>query len=124
MIIGLGVDLLEVQRVEDQLRQDGPEFVRQVFTPDEIAYCESQRYPARHYAARFAVKEAVLKALAVDGREGALWRQVELRARAGGREVMLLGRVKELAEGRSVRRVSVSLSHTPALATATIILES
>jgi len=125
VIIGLGVDLFEVARMEEQLREQGPDFGQGLFTPEEIAYCESQRHPAQHYAVRFAAKEAVLKALGVAGRDGIHWREVEVRAEAeGGRQVLLHGRINELARGRGVSHILVSLSHTRALATASVILES
>jgi holo-[acyl-carrier protein] synthase len=125
MILGLGVDLFEVPRLEEELRKQGSDFGRELFTPAEIAYCEGQRYPGQHYAARFAAKEAVFKALGMDGRDGSSWREVEVRAGAGGeRRVVLHGRVEELARGRGVSRVLVSLSHTRTLATACVVLES
>lgn len=124
MILGIGVDLFEVARMEEELRRQGSDFGHDLFTPEEIAYCEGQRHPAQHYAARFAAKEAVFKALALDGREGAHWREVEVRAGPQGRrEVLLHGRLGELARERGVSRVLVSLSHTRAFATASVILE-
>ena len=111
--------------MEEQLRGRDPEFLHQLFTPGEIAYCGSQRHPAQHYAARVAAKEAVFKALNLNGRDGASWREVEVRPEpGGGRRVVLHGRIKRLAERRGVRRVLVSLSHTRALAAASILLES
>lgn len=125
MILGLGVDLFEVARMEEELRKQGLDFSREIFTPAEIAYCEGQRHPAQHYAARFAAKEAVFKALALHGGEGAHWREVEVRVSPEGpREVVLHGRIEDLARSRGVTRVLVSLSHTRALATASVILES
>jgi len=125
VIVGLGVDLFEVDRLEEQLRRQGADFGQGLFTPDEIAYCESQRYPAQHYAARFAAKEAVFKALALDGRVGAPWHDVEVRAGPdGSRQLVLHGKIQELAESRQARRIFLSLSHTRALATASVILES
>jgi len=125
MVLGIGCDLIDVARVERQLESDGRGFLEQVFTPGEIAYCEGKRYPACHLSARFAAKEAVFKALAVDGSEGFLWKLAEVRTDEAGRPSMVLhGRLRELAEGRGVRAVFVALSHTDALATANVVLEA
>jgi holo-[acyl-carrier protein] synthase len=125
VILGIGCDLVEVGRVERQLENDGPGFLEQLFTPDEIAYCEAKRYPARHLSARLAAKEAVFKALALDRSEGFLWRQAEVRSDAAGRPSLVLhGRLRELAEGRGVRSVHVALSHTDTVATANVVLEA
>ena len=125
MILGLGVDLLDVPRMETELRKQGSDLRSELFTPAEIAYCESQHHPAQHYAARFAAKEAVFKALRANGGDAARWREVEVGAGAGGEpQVVLHGGLAELARGRGVTRILLSLSHTRALATASAILES
>ena len=124
MVVGLGVDIFDVPRMDEELRKDSG-VALQLFSPEEILYCDSQRYPARHYAARFAAKEAVFKALGVDGDAAPRWRDVEVvLTPGGGREVALHGTLKELAERRGVRRMHLSLSHTRALAMAGVILES
>ena len=83
MIVGLGTDVLAVARMTAELRQ-GSGFRDAVFTPGEIAYCEAMRYPEMHYAARFATKEALFKAIGADGRAGRRWREVEVRREASG----------------------------------------
>jgi len=124
MIVGLGSDLLDVARVEQKLREDSG-LAASLFTPPEIRYCESQRHPARHYAARFAAKEALLKALGTGWRDGLSWREIEIRRDELGRPVMVLsGCVEQLAREQGVTRVHVSLTHTAAYAAATVILES
>ena len=125
MIIGFGVDLVDVSRIEAEVRTHGSDFARDLFSAEEIAYCESQRHPAQHYAARFAAKEAVFKALRADGGDGARWREVEVAAGDDGEpQVVLHGGLAELARSRGVTRILLSLSHTRALATASAILES
>lgn len=125
MIVGIGNDIFDVSRLEDELRGDGKQLRESVFTPREITYCESKRHPAEHYAARFAAKEALLKALAMDGQGGFVWREAEVMNDDSGRPHMhlygsLLGRAQQL----SVQTIFVTLSHTRKLATASVILES
>ena len=124
MIIGLGVDLFDVARMEKELQ--GSDFGCEFFTPQEISYCERQRYPARHFAARFAAKEAVLKALAPDPTLPVCWRDIEVCTGdgPGPRSVSLHGNMKELAVARGVSRVFVSMSHTDTMALAGAVLEA
>ena len=123
MILGIGIDLIEVARVARQLAADGAGFRDTVFTPAEIAYCDRKHFPAQHYAARFAAKEAAFKALAVAADFGAAWRDVEVASDAGVPRLVLAGRLGELATARGVRRAHVTLSHTHELATASVVLE-
>jgi len=124
VIVGLGTDLLAVARMEAELRADGG-FRDTVFTPAEIAYCEAMRHPEQHYAARFAAKEALLKALGDDGRAGMRWREVEVRRDASGRpELVLHGATRALAESMTADAVFVTLAHTAETAAATVVLES
>ena len=96
-----------------------------VFTPAEIAYCEGMRYPALHYAARFAAKEALFKALGADGQAEMRWREAEVvREESGRPHIALHGCTRELAERLRVDEILVTLAHTTELATATVILES
>ena len=125
MIVGIGSDVLEVERMERELCRAESSFVDEVFTPAEIAYCRAKRYPARHFAARFAAKESVFKALSVDGAGGLRFRDVEICNDELGRpHLELSGEIGRLAESRGVARVFVSLSHTDKLATANVVLES
>lgn len=124
MVIGLGVDVFEVSRMERALREGDPGFAPELFTPDEIAYCRRQPNPSPHFAERFALKEAVFKALSITSEPGASWREVELRRADGSAVIVLHGRVEALARERGVRRVLHSLTRVQGLAIARAILES
>ena len=124
MVIGIGIDLFDVARMERELREQGAEFRDSLFSAGEVEYCEGKRHPAQHYAARFAAKEAVIKALAADGRAGSFWRDVEIRNEPSGRPVVVLsGRLREAADGLGARAVHVTLSHSQELALAAAIVE-
>lgn len=123
MIIGLGTDILEVARMERDLK--GNESVaNNLFTPAEIAYCRSKRYPAMHFAARFCGKEALFKALGTGHRGIMSFREIEIANDGGGKpQVTLAGKVQEVAQGLGVQKVHVSLSHTREYAAAVVVLE-
>ena len=122
VVLGIGADLLDVARMAKEL-ESGPGFRDQVFTPAEIAWCERMRYPARHFAARFAAKEALFKALGVSGLAGR-FREVEVvRTEGAAPRLVLHGEVREAAERLGVTSILVSLSHTDGLATASVVLQ-
>jgi holo-[acyl-carrier protein] synthase len=127
MVVGIGVDVFSVRRMARELSKDGVGLRESLFTPGEIAYCEGKRSPAPHYAARFAAKEALYKALG-DGQPpggGASWRDAEVRNDASGRSRLVLhGALKDAASGVRADRIFLSLSHTREWAVATVVLES
>ena len=125
MIVGIGVDLFSVTRVEDEIDKQEHGLRDQIFTPEEIAYCESKRYPGQHYAARFAAKEAVFKALGAASLSGQHWREVEVHSdpHTGRSRVALKGDVKKAADSLGAESVFVSLSHTRDWAVASVVLE-
>lgn len=124
MIIGIGTDIVEVDRVAAKIEK-GKGFRELVFTPHEIAYCEEQTNKYESYAARFAAKESFLKALGTGyGHGGVHFYEIEIRNDAAGKpEVHLLGAAEQLYKERNIRQVSVSLSHVKAMATAVVIIE-
>jgi holo-[acyl-carrier protein] synthase len=123
MLMGLGCDLTEIADFERELQQD-PDFIHECFTPGEIAYCQEKHYPAQHFAARFAAKEALYKALGSGRRDGMLWKDVAVFHDGFGKpKIELSGITHDFAERQGVRTIRVSLSHTKHFATATVILE-
>jgi holo-[acyl-carrier protein] synthase len=127
MIVGIGMDICDVRRMARELSRPAGGFRDAVFTPDEIAYCESRRSPAQHYAARFAAKEAVFKALGAPRpkMDVASFREVEVRVSEDGpRHVSLGGRLAALAHERRVGGIHLSLSHDCGQAIANVVLES
>jgi holo-[acyl-carrier protein] synthase len=124
MVIGLGIDLVEIARVERMLAEKGERVHRRLFTPDEVAYACARTQPARHFAARLAAKEAAFKALAGNAlARGIGWRDIETVMDDGRPTIVLHGRAAERAAELGVTRVLVSLSHSEGMATAVVVVE-
>lgn len=122
-VIALGIDLVEVSRIRALLERSGDRFKERMYQPDEIAYCDSCSDPAIHYAARFAAKEAVVKALGTGFAEGVGWNDVEVRRAASGMpSVVLHGGAKKLAAEQGVQKVLITLTHTATAAAASVVL--
>ena len=125
MIVGTGVDITEVTRVRAAIERFGDRFLRRVFTPAEIAYCASKRNNVERLAARFAAKEAALKALGTGLRHGITWQNVEVRRQPGSRPTIAFsGVASEFASRLGVKHISLSLSHTADQAIAMVVLEN
>lgn len=125
MIVGTGVDIVEVPRVAAAIARFGKRFLERIFTDAEIRYCQSRRNSTERFAARFAAKEAALKALGTGWGRGVAWREVEVRREPGGRPtVHFSGRAAEFAARLGMKQASLSLSHTAEQAIAQVILES
>ena len=124
MLIGTGVDLIEVERIAHSIERYGERFLRRVYTDHEIAYCRGRRVSAESFAARFAAKEAGAKALGTGISRGVTWNEFQVALNPGGRPVLeLRGRAALLAEELGVRAISLSLTHTGSLAMATVLME-
>lgn len=122
MIVGLGVDVCDCERLRQAIARHGERFVERVFTADERAYCMKMRDPVPHLAARFAAKEAARKALA-DGPDLG-WHEVEVvREAAGPVALRFSGKAAEGVAARGVARAHLSLAHERTVAVATVILE-
>jgi holo-[acyl-carrier protein] synthase len=122
-ILAHGIDLVEVARIAKMLADHPERFRDRVFTPAEIAYCESSRKrAAEHFAARFAAKEAVLKALGTGWRDGIAWTDIEIRRDpAGVPSVHLTGEAAAVGSSLGITRWLISLSHTSTLAQASAL---
>jgi len=111
-IIGVGIDLVDVGRIERAVGRHGGAFEKRVFTDSELEYCNRKRKPGLHLAARFGVKEAVMKAFGTGWSGGVSWKDVEVvHARGGRPEVVLSGRLREIADGLGGVDTLVSFSH-------------
>lgn len=124
MIISIGIDIIEVHRVRETIART-PRFAERVFTPAERSYCESRgAVAAQHYAARFAAKEAGLKALQTGWSGGISWQDVEVTAKESGAPVILFhGRARELYAASGATAAHLSIAHTTEHAIAEVILE-
>jgi holo-[acyl-carrier protein] synthase len=126
MIVGSGVDLCEVARVKKALEADhGQRFKERVYTAAEIAYSERRANRYERFAARFAAKEAGMKALGTGWRGGVTWHDFEVANLPSGKPVLKLhGKAAEIAEKLGVRNVALSLTHTSLQSMAIVIMES
>ncbi|MEI7533360.1 MAG: holo-ACP synthase [Verrucomicrobiae bacterium] len=125
MILGTGIDLIEVARIASSYDQFGERFVKRVLLPDEITYCLSHKNPAPFLAARFAAKEAISKAFGTGIGAQLGWQDMEIRRKESGEPfVVLHGKGAELFAARGARQLHISLTHTEDCAAATAILES
>lgn len=124
MIIGVGIDIVNVARIDRAIRTWGERFLHRVFSHDELNFAFSQARPALHLAGRFAAKEAVLKGLGTGLSAGMSWRNVEvLRDPSGRPSVRLTGPVRDRSVARGVAFVHISLSHDREYAVAQAVLE-
>ena len=124
MIVGLGTDLIEIERIGRSLTRFGESFLQRVYTPGEIAYCLKKKNAAESLAARFAAKEAGAKALGTGISRGVSWKEFEVRRQPGQRpELHLSGRAAEIAASLGIRRLSLSLSHSRELSIAVVVAE-
>ncbi|HWP84414.1 MAG TPA: holo-ACP synthase [Terriglobia bacterium] len=124
MIVGLGVDIAEVERLRQAIERHGERFLERVFTPLEIAYCLAYRNSAERFAARFAAKEAAMKALGTGWRGGVAWRDIEVENAGSGQPgLKLTGRAREICDALGGTRLLLSLTHTDHYALAQVLIE-
>ena len=124
MIFGLGTDIIKVDRFEKMVAK-GRRYLKTIFTESEMNYCESKTRKSEHYAARFAAKEAVLKALGMGWRDGFTFSEIEiLNDKLGKPMVFLHGKVEDYFQKQKLKQITISLSHSKENAIAVAILEN
>jgi holo-[acyl-carrier protein] synthase len=124
MIVGTGVDLAEVPRIRASIERYGEKFIRRIYTPAEIAYVERKANKYERYAARFAAKEAGMKAIGTGWRHGVTWQDFEVANLRSGKPTLLFhGVAAGFAEKLGVKHISLSITHTAGLGMAHVILE-
>ncbi len=125
MIVGLGLDIAEIDRIEAAINRHGAPFLERLFTPAEVSYCERHKNRFERYAARFAAKEAAMKALGTGWSRGVRWRDIEvIREPSGKPTLQLAGVARQIANGLGVKNISLSITHSGNLALAHVIFES
>lgn len=124
MILGTGVDLAEVDRIREAIERYGERFLQRIYTPAEIAYCQRKANKYERFAARFAAKEAGMKAIGTGWRGGIRWKDFEVVNLPSGRPTLkLYGVAQEVAGRLGAKSVQLSLTHTASTSLAHVILE-
>lgn len=124
MLVGTGIDVVDIERIARSLERYGARFMERVFTAEEIAYCQRKRNCAESFAARFAAKEAGAKALGTGIQHGVTWREIEVSRAPGQRPTLhFSGPALEMSNRLGVKRVSLSLTHEKRVAIASVSLE-
>ncbi|MGA9671076.1 MAG: holo-ACP synthase [Terracidiphilus sp.] len=124
MIIGSGIDLAEIGRIQQSVDRYGSRFLDRIYTAAEQAYCLQKRNAAESLAARFAAKEAGAKALGTGISRGVGWQEIEVVREPGGRpKIRFHGRAAQIAEHLGVVNAALSITHTATLALASVVLE-
>jgi holo-[acyl-carrier protein] synthase len=124
MIFGTGIDIIEVDRIKNSIQKYSDRFKKKIFTQNEIDYCHSQADPAKHFAARFTVKEAVLKCFGTGLTGGILWKDIEVDKLNSGQPVLNLhGNGKKLFNQLNLKHIHISITHDKTYAAAHAIAE-
>jgi len=124
MIVGSGIDIAEVPRIADSIERFGDRFLNRIFTEGERRYCDSKANRVERYAARFAAKEAAMKAIGTGWNHGVAWKDIEVSRMPGGRPTISFhGKAAEFAAKLGTKHVALSLTHTAQFAMAQVILE-
>jgi holo-[acyl-carrier protein] synthase len=125
VIVGMGIDVAEVERIRGAIERHGEVFLRRIFTAKEREYCERFKNKFERYAGRFAVKEAAMKALGTGWSRGVRWVDLEVVGQRGGRPMLVLtGEARKIADQLGVKHTALSITHTAAQAFAQVILEA
>jgi holo-[acyl-carrier protein] synthase len=125
MIAGIGVDLCEVERIDQAIARHGDRFLERIYTEYERAYCESKPNRMERFAGRFAAKEAAMKAIGTGWSRGVRWRDFEVTRLPGGQPIIRFhGEAQRIASAMGVTRALVTITHTRAMALAQVLLET
>jgi holo-[acyl-carrier protein] synthase len=125
VIVGLGLDIAEIDRIEAAIVRHGTAFIERLFTPGEVAYCERYKNKFERYAGRFAAKEAAMKALGTGWSGGVRWRDIEVvREPTGKPSLQLAGVARQIADHLGVKSIALTITHSGNLALAEVIFES
>lgn len=112
MILGIGIDIIEIDRIKDSIEKFGDRFINKIFTPNEIAYCKSKANSYQHYAARFAAKEAISKAIGTGWNNEFHWKDIEISNESSGAPlVKLSGKMEKILVGNKALKITMSHSH-------------
>src|SRR5712675_1534100 len=124
MIIGMGIDVEEVERVRGAMERQGERFLKRIFTEKERAYCEQFKDKYERYAGRFAVKEATMKALGTGWSRGVRWVDIEVVREISGKPTLeLKGEARKIADKLGVKHIAVTITHTAGQAMAMVVFE-
>jgi holo-[acyl-carrier protein] synthase len=125
VIVGLGLDIAEIDRIEAAITRHGAAILHRLFTPGEVSYCEHHANRFERFAARFAAKEAAMKALGTGWSRGVRWRDIEVAHESGGKPILhLAGAARQIADRLGVKNISLSITHSGNLALAQVIFEN
>ena len=125
MVYGVGIDVIDLSDFGRTLKRSGDRFIHRIYTAAEIEYCRSQPHPSQSFAARFAAKEAAMKALGIAGEEGLSWKDFEVVVSASGRPTMVLhSQAAARSKALRLRTPQISLSHSLSAAVAVAIAET
>jgi holo-[acyl-carrier protein] synthase len=125
MITGLGIDIIQNNRIRESIERFGSRFLNRIYTETEIAYCNGCADPALHFAARFAAKEAAFKALGTGWAAGVKWKDVEVQRLASGKpELLLHGHAFERARAMGATKFHVSLTHDQLMSCAVVVFDA
>ena len=124
MIFGIGIDLVEVDRLRSSVKKFGDKFLNRIFTENEIKYCQTKFNSYQHYAVRFAAKEALLKAIGTGLRSGMTWHQIEIVNDTQAKpSIITYGECQKFLQKLEIKKIELSLSHTKDHGVAVVILE-
>lgn len=125
MIVGVGLDIAEIDRIGAAIARHGAPFLERIYTTREVSYCENHKNKFERYAARFAAKEAAMKALGTGWRGGVRWRDIEVVRQASGKPTLdLAGAARRFANDLGVKNISLTITHSGNLALAQVIFEN